>query len=50
MSKVVCLTEYRGRKAVRDHKEREYMMNLTRQVLHMMKQQAPKRDGDTVKS
>lgn len=39
MSKVVCLTEYRGRKSVRERKEREYMTNLTRDVLHMIRDQ-----------
>lgn len=39
MSKVVCLTEYRGRKSVRERKEREYMTNLTEDVLHMIKNQ-----------
>ena len=39
MSKVVCLTEYRGRKSVRERKEREYMTNLTKDVLHMIRDQ-----------
>lgn len=39
MSKVVCLTEYRGRKSVRERKEREYMTNLTEDVLHMIRNQ-----------
>lgn len=50
MSNVVCLTEYRGRKAVRERQNREYMMNLTREVLHMIKKSAPKSDESTVKA